>query len=184
MEEVERAIGLDFFPEPSGPGQRSGGVTLGYVLLFGNPAIGEAYLHEFVHAVLGPSLPAGNALLGEGVATWLGGSRGRSAREMYAVLHRHQESDPTLTLSGLIRNRFQVGDPERGTDLLYASGALIAQAIYRRQSIAGVRRAYQLKGDASTLLREIATELGLPTTNLAALDSWWRTEATRASSTD
>jgi hypothetical protein len=86
MDDVERAIGLDFFSEPSGPGQRSGGLNLGSIILSGNPAIGEAYLHEFVHSVLGPSLPAGNQLLSEGVATWLGGSRGRSPREMYRLL--------------------------------------------------------------------------------------------------
>ncbi len=181
MDEVERAIGLDFFPEPSGPGQRSGGLNLGYVLLVGNPAIGEEYFHEFVHAVLGPSLPVGNRLLGEGVATWLGGSRGRTPHEMYAVLRRYQEADSTLTLSGLMRNGFRDSDAVRGTDLLYATGALVANAVYRKQGIAGLRTFYQKKGDADTILRELATELGLPMTDDGALDRWWRAETARAS---
>ena len=83
MDDVQRAIGLDFFPESSGPGQRSGGLNLGFIVLSGNPAIGEAYFHEFAHSILGPSLTAGSRLLLEGVATWLGGSRGRTPREMY-----------------------------------------------------------------------------------------------------
>jgi hypothetical protein len=181
MEEVQRAIGLDFFPEASGPGQGRGGLNLGSVLLVGDPSIGEAYLHEFVHAVLGPALPAGNRLLGEGVATWLGGSRGRTPREMYALLRRYQEADPTLTLSGVLQNTFENGDAKRGTDLLYATGALVANALYRRQGIAGVRRFYQLKGDTGILLRQLAIELGLPGTDSGSLESWWRAEATRAS---
>jgi hypothetical protein len=181
MDDVERAIGLDFFPEPSGPGQRSGGLNLGSIILSGNPAIAEAYFHEFVHSVLGPSLPAGSQLLSEGVATWLGGSRGRTAREMYRLLHSYQQSDSTLTLSGLIRGRFQVADDDRASNLLYGTGALIADSIYRRQGIAGLRSVYQLKGDADTLIRGISSALGFSPTDKGSLDTWWRTEAARAS---
>jgi hypothetical protein len=177
MDEVERAIGLDFFPEPSGPGQRSGGLNLGSVLLSGNPAIGEAYLHEFVHAVLGPTLPAGSPLLAEGVATWLGGSRGRTPREMYALLRSYQQSDSTLTLSGLVRTGFQLDDADRASNLLYASGALVANAIYRREGIAGLRKVYQMKGDADALLRAIESALGLSQNDTASLDRWWRSAA-------
>ncbi len=181
MDEVERAIGLDFFPEPSGPGQRSGGLNLGYVLLLGNPAIGEAYFHEFVHAVLGPHLRAGSALFGEGVATWLGGSRGRSPREMYALVRGYQEADSTLRLSALVRSGFQDSDAERASDLLYGTGALVANAIFRRQGIAGLRKVYQSRADGDTLLRELATALGMSALDNGSLDSWWRAEAARAS---
>jgi hypothetical protein len=180
MDDVERAIGLDFFPEPSGPGQRSGGLNLGYIILSGNPAIGEAYLHEFVHSVLGASLPAGSALLAEGVATWLGGSRGRTQREMYTLLHTYQQSDLTLTLSGLIRSQFQDSDADRASNLLYATGSLIADSIYRKEGITGLRRVYQLKGDPDTLIRGISSALGLSTTDTRSLDTWWRTETARA----
>ena len=181
MDDVERAIGLDFFPEPSGPGQRSGGLNLGFIILSGNPAIGEAYFHEFVHSVLGASIPAGSTLLSEGVATWLGGSRGRSPREMYRLLRSYQESDSTLTLSSLIRSGFQVADDDRASNLLYATGALIADTIYRRQGIRGLRNIYVLKGDQDTLIHGIASALGFSPTDNRFLDNWWRTEASRAS---
>jgi len=180
MDEVERAIGLDFFPDPSGPGQRSGGLNLGQILLVGNPAIGEEYSHEFVHAVLGPSLPVGNRLLGEGVATWLGGSRGRTPHEMYSLLRRYQQEDSTLSFTRLVRNGFNIADADRAANLLYGSGALIAQAVYRVRGIAGLRRIYQVRGDPNNLLRELATELGIAN-NDGALDSWWRTEAASVS---
>lgn len=181
MDDVNRAIGIDFFPESSGPGQRSGGLSIGYVVLSGNPAIGEAYFHEFTHAVLGPSLHA-SQLLSEGVATWLGGSRGRSPQEMFALLHDYQQSDSRLTLSGLIRGGFQDADANRGSNLFYATGALIADTIYRQRGIAALRSAYQLRGDADTMIRGISEALGLSPTDGGALDAWWRTEAARAAS--
>jgi hypothetical protein len=180
MDEVQRAIGLDFFPGSSGPGQRSGGLNLGSILLIGNPAIGEDYLHEFVHAVLGPSLPAGSQLLAEGVATWLGGSRGRSTREMFALLRSYQQADSTLSFTTLLRGAFSVSDADRGTNLLYATGALIVDALYRRNGIASVRRIYQLRSDPNTLLRALAIELAVPPDD-ASLDRWWRLAAARAS---
>ncbi|HTD82575.1 MAG TPA: hypothetical protein VK648_02160 [Gemmatimonadaceae bacterium] len=179
MDEVQRAIGLDFFPQASGPGQTSGGLTIGSILLMGNPAIGEDYLHEFVHAVLGPSLPAGNRLVPEGVATWLGGSRGRAAREMYALLHSYQQPDSTLTFTGLVRNNFNVPDADRSTNLLYGTGALMVNAVYRKAGIAGVRRIYQLRAAPNDLLHALARELGIADDD-ATLNAWWRAEAARA----
>ncbi|MDQ6689340.1 MAG: hypothetical protein M3037_07530 [Gemmatimonadota bacterium] len=180
MDDVQRAIGLDFFPEASGPGQRSGGLNLGFIILSGNPAIGEAYFHELVHSILGPSLPAGSKLLSEGVATWLGGSRGRSPREMYALLRRYQVSDSTLTLSRLIRSDFQDPDADRSTNLLYASGALISDSIYRKGGIAALRGVYRLKGDPESLIRAISVALGFSSADNRSLDNWWRAEAQRA----
>jgi len=181
MDDVYRAIGIDFFPEPSGPGLRSGGLNIGSILLVGNSEIGEAYFHEFVHSVLGPNLPQRNGFINEGVATWLGGSRQRTAKEMYALLHKYQTNDSTLTLSGLFRSGFSDSDQIRAADLLYGSGALVANAVFRKSGIAGVRRLFGVSGDADAILRAIATELGLPTNDPAAIDRWWREEAARAS---
>jgi hypothetical protein len=181
MDEVDRAIGLDFYPEPSGPGQRSGGRDFGSILLVGNPAIGEAYLHEFVHAVLGPHIRPGNHLLNEGVATWLGGSRGRTPEQIYAVVRDYQRADSTLTFSRLMRTDFRDDDTIRAADLLYGSGALVANAVYRKRGIAGVLRLYRTGGDADALLRAIAAELGLAPNDPAAIDRWWSEEAARES---
>jgi hypothetical protein len=178
MDEVQRAIGLDFYTQSSGPGQRSGGLDIGSILLMGNPQIGEEYLHEFVHAVLGASLPTGSRLLSEGVATWLGGSRGRSTREMFALLRSYQQADSTLSFTTLVRNGFSVSDADRGSNLLYATGALIVDALYRRNGIASVRRIYQLQSDPNTLLRALAIELAVPPDD-ASLDRWWRMAAAR-----
>lgn len=177
MDDVMRGLGLDFFIEPSGPGVRSGGRTLGPLLLVGNPDIGEAYYHEFVHAILGSHLRAGSLLLAEGVATWLGGSRGRTPAQMYGAVYRYQREDSTLTFTGLFRKGFELNDPLRASDLLYGTGALIANAVFQKHGIGAVRRLYQSTGDNETMLREIARALDLPVDNPRALDRWWRQEA-------
>ena len=180
FEDIYRTIGVDFFPQPSGPGEGRGGLNLGSgILMVGNPAIGEAYLHEFVHAVL-KDLPAGSALLAEGVATWLGGSQGRTPHEMYVLLNQYLTSHPSLTLAALLNSGFETG-AKIGTDIRYATGALIVGALYRKDGIAGVRRFYQVKGDNETLLRALAVQLELPAANRAAVDNWWRNEAILAS---
>lgn len=176
-EDVLRAIGLDFFTEASGPGEGRGGLNLGKgILLVGNPAIGEAYDHEFVHSVLN-HFPAGNALMPEGVATWLGGSRGRTPRQMYELLNDYLRSHPDATIAGLLDSGFETG-AKLGTDLRYATGALVTEALYRKQGIAGVRSFYQQKGDTPTLLTELARRLELAPSE--SIDSWWRQEAARA----
>ena len=180
MDDVYSGIGIDFFPESSGPGQRSGGLNLGSIILSGNPAIGEAYFHEFVHSILGASIPVGSRLLGEGVATWLGGSRGRTPREMYALLRSYQRSDSTLALSRLIRSGFEDPDVDRSANLLYGSGALIADSIYRKGGIAALRTVYEAKGDADSLVRTISVALGFSPNDDRSLDNWWRTQAERA----
>ena len=180
MDDVLRAIGFDFYPEPSGPGTRSGGRSLGYIILAANPQVGEAYYHEFVHAILGPHIRAGTILLNDGVATWLGGSRGRPARQVYSAVAEYQRADPTLSLSKLYRTGFKDDDPLRQSDLVYGTGALIANAVYQKRGINALRALYQSSGDPDTMLRAIATALGLPANDFRALDRWWRTEAERA----
>jgi hypothetical protein len=182
MDEVNHAIGLDFFPEPSGPGTRSGGRNIGSVLLVANPRIGEAYYHEFVHAILGPNLRNGTTLLGEGVATWLGGSRARAPREVYAAVRRYQLADSTLSLSRLYRTGFEDTDSVRQSDLVYGTGALIANAVYQKRGITGLRDLYRATGDPESMLRAIATALGIDPNDPGALDRWWRAEAARAAS--
>ncbi|MDP1859267.1 MAG: hypothetical protein Q8K82_11370 [Gemmatimonadaceae bacterium] len=183
MDEVQRAVGLDFLVEASGPGGGRGGRSLpSGIVLVGDPTIGEAYFHEFVHAILGPALRPGNGLLEEGIPTWLGGSQGRTPREMYAFLKREQEADPTLTIAGVLNYDFEHRPAKLGSDLQRATGALVANAVFRTRGIAALRKFTQLRGDTDTLLRALAAQLELPATDSQSLDAWWREEAKRASS--
>jgi hypothetical protein len=180
IDEAQRAIGLDFVIEASGPGGGRGGRTLpSGIVLVGDRDIGEAYFHEFVHAVLSPTLRPGNGLLGEGIPTWLGGSQGRTPSDMLSLLARALDADPSLTMTGILDYDFENKPARFGSDLQRATGALVANAVFRKRGIAGLRKIAQLRGDTNTLLRELANQLELQNADSKSLDDWWRAETKR-----
>ena len=181
MDEVQRAIGLDFFVEASGPGTGRGGRALpsAGILLIGDSAIGEAYLHELTHAVLAPTI-GGASLFSEGVATWLGGSLGRDPRTLYALLHDYQGAHQHVSVADLVHGQVAAGWGQSETDALYATSALVVDAVYRRDGIAGLRRLARVSGDADLVIAAIRETLGLSATDPSALDRWWRQRAALA----
>ena len=181
LEEALRAIGVDFFPEASADRGRGGRGLRGGIVLVGNPGIGEGYVHELVHAILGPTFPSRSSLFAEGVATWLGGSRGRTPREVFVRLRQIQIAHPTLTLDQVLTYDIPNGTPEDQTDAFYATGALIVDTVYRRAGIAGLRALAQLNRDPNVLQAALPAQLGLASSDHTALDHWWRAEAARKS---
>jgi len=169
-------LGLDFFPENSGPGTGFGGRGGGAgILLLGDPRVGEAYLHELVHAVLSPTVESRNSIFGEGVAVWLGGSGERSLRQMYSVLRDYQRAYPGVSVSGILD-----GDVPGGYDAvaaLYATRGLIVESIYRRAGIDGLRRFALISGPASEVIKSLPEFID---TIGGDVDSWWRTETEAA----
>jgi hypothetical protein len=179
LEEVQRARGLDFFPAASADRGLGGGAISTGIVLVGNPALGETYLHELAHAVLSPTVPTRNGLFNEGVATWLGGSRGRTPREVYARLRQIQAERPALTVGQVLNRNTPDAATEEMTDAFYATGAVVVDAVYRRAGIAGLRALAQLSNDPNVLLSALPTQLGLPSSDQSALDRWWRTQTAR-----
>ena len=182
-EEVERARGLDFFPAASADRGLGGGAISTGMVFVGNPALGETYLHELAHAVLSPTVPTRNGLFNEGVATWLGGSRGRTPREVYTRLRQIQIARPALTFGQVLSRDIPDAAAEEMTDAYYATGALVVDAVYRRAGLSGLRALAQLNNDPSTLLAALPAQLGISTSDQTALNRWWRDQAARLSGT-
>lgn len=182
-DEYFRALGLDFFPLPSGPGTATGGNALPResIVLAGDPAQGEAYLHEITHVVLG-GFSGGGPILGEGIAVWLGGSKGRSPREMYRLLAEWQRENPAVTLQALLSG--EAGWGVRENDARYATGALFVEAVYRRNGASGLRALAGLPNETPALLAAMRVHLGLSSTDADALEQWWREAAQERSSRD
>jgi hypothetical protein len=178
-DEYYRILGLDFFPLPSGRGTAAGGnaLTEAGIVLAGDPAQGEAYLHEIAHIVLGNRL-GGGAILGEGVPTWLGGSKGRPAREMFRLLAEYQRTQPHATLEALVRGTAGWGIQEN--DARYSTGALFVDAVYRRGGVVGLRALVDTPSDPTLLLAAMRKHLGLGTSDTEALEGWWRQAAQAA----
>lgn len=181
LEDVQRATGLDFFPAASVDRGLGGRAIGGGIVLAGNPALGEAYLHELTHAILGPTFPIRNGLFNEGVATWLGGSRGHTPQQMYARLLKIQTARPALTLTQVFTHQIPDAPAEEATDAFTATGALIVDAVYRRSGIAGLRAIAQLNNDPSVLLTALPAQLGITGSDPGALDRWWRAHTGRIS---
>ena len=177
-----RILGLDFFAGAPSGRVRTGGLTMARerMVLAGDPAQGEAYLHELVHATIGGTYFGGSGFLNEGVAAWLGGSRGRSARELYGELVRYQQAQPAATLMDLLRGEGSGDDPAVITDVLYASGALVAADVHGRGGMVALRAMANAPTDPTALLAVVATALGLPNGDPSSLDRWWRSAAERA----
>lgn len=172
-DEYFRILGLDFFPLPSGPGTATGGnaLTQESIVLAGDPAQGEAYLHEITHVVLG-GFSGGGPILGEGIAVWLGGSKGRSPREMYRLLAEWQRENPAVTLQALVSGG--AGWGVRENDASYATGALFIDAVYRRNGVSGLRALAGLPNETPALLAAMRVHLGFSSTDADALEQWWR----------
>jgi len=167
-----RILGLDFFVLASGPSEELRGLTLPLagIVLSGNPALGDSYLHELVHAVLG-AFQTRNYLLGEGIATWLGGSQGRSYRDMVVFLRRYQVDHPTLHLEDLLRGAAAAGSAQAQTDALKATGAMFVDAVNKKCGVAGLRALNAAANGEDATLAVMRQELP---DYASDLDRWWR----------
>ena len=178
-DEYLRALGLDFFVLPSGRETATGGHSLpgSGIVLSGDPAQGEAYLHEVAHVVLAGRL-GGGAILGEGVPTWLGGSKGRTAEDMFRLLAAYQRAHPNTTLEALVTRVAGWGKQE--DDALFASGALFVDSVYRRRGVEGLRALVGTPSDPIALFAAMRMHLGLEASTPESLEIWWRQAAQAA----
>lgn len=181
-DEAWRAVGLDFFPDGSGPNTGFGGRSIppAGIVLIGDPRVGEDYLHEFVHVVLSPTLHPGTALFNEGVAVWLGGHDGHSALAMYPVLQKYQSDHPTITIAQLLKGGAPGGSA--ASDAMYTTDAVIVQAIFRRFGIPGLLRFAKVTGATDSVLARLPEFVG-PVGN-GGIDGWWRSETERLAASD
>jgi hypothetical protein len=172
-----RALGLDFFVGASGSADRTGGNALPDVgvLLVGDPVQGDLYRHELVHIALAGRVPS--VFVGEGIAAWLGGSRGRSARELYRVLADFQRVHPSVTFAALVDDKLSVpSEPVPSSDAWYATGALVCEAVYRRLGVAGLRELAGTPSNPGAVPHVVARLLGIADQQ-ATVDRWWRSAA-------
>ena len=177
MDEGLRLIGLDFSLENSGPGTGFGGRGggAGDYLILGDPRVGEAYLHELVHSVLGPTLKSRNSIFNEGVASWLGGSGNLSPRELYIALQAYQRSHASVSMLDVLQGHG--GEGHDAVAAFYGTRALIADSIYRSTGIPGLKRFAQVSGPPADL---IATLPGYIAGMGADPNLWWRSETAAA----
>lgn len=162
-EALARILGLDW----TIPGVRGRTYAPDRLVFVGDATQGEAYLHELVHVVLSPLAPAGDSplLISEGVASWLGGSRGLDFAGLMEELLRYQSERPAVNFADIVdptRHRSEVG---------YHTGALLMECLYRKGGTEAVKRAVQTVDSDGALYTLLERELGVEP---AAATQWWR----------
>ncbi len=136
-------------------------------------SVGEAFTHELVHLVLAAygSARTRHRFVEEGVATWLGGgSRTPRYRGYVQLLARYQATNPDATLRDLLSTFGGDDSP------FYASGALVADAVFQRHGLEGIRRLLTIGPSNDALFAALPGLLGIgPDT----LEQWWRAQPSR-----
>lgn len=176
-DEAWRTMGLDFFPDGSGPETGFGGRSIprAGIVLIGDPRVGEDYLHEFVHVVLSPTLNSRTAAFNEGVAVWLGGHDGHPVTEMYTLLHKYQLAHPDVTIAQVLGGNSPGGS--EASNAMYTTDAVIVEAIFHRTGIPGLLRFANVTGSATEVLARLHEFIG--PTDTRGIDGWWRAETER-----
>ena len=110
------------------------------------------------------------------MATWLGGAKGRSFREMVGVLRRYQLDHPTVRLKDLLREDYspQFGTAKAQTDALKATGAMFVDAVYRERGTAGLVALNKVARGEDATLEAMRQELPRYASDL---NQWWRMAA-------
>ncbi|MEJ7811836.1 MAG: hypothetical protein WKG32_15600 [Gemmatimonadaceae bacterium] len=172
-DEMARVLGLDWMLLPSGPGTGRGGWG-GVTIYSGDPRQGEAYLHELAHTVAGRVAGGGYGFIQEGFATFVSGSGDVPFAEILALLtdfQRRHASYPWPRLRSY-------GDTE-GQRVMYASGALVVDAVFRKHGWPGVRRLLTDAQSEDGMFATLTGLLGVAVTR-ETFEAWWRREAPRA----
>jgi hypothetical protein len=131
QEGMFRLLGVDVLPNHT-PGLA---YTAHGLLFSGSPIYGEWYPHEFAHMVLDSLTKAWHTpfALDEGLAMWLGGSRGRDFPTLMRDLAAALKARPSLTLDTLL------GSPSPTDTLSYPAAAALLQLAYERGKMAQVK---------------------------------------------
>lgn len=153
-EDLHRIMGVDWTFGGLGHGYA---ILANQLLLSGDPAFGDENRHELVHILLEPILAEGQAhgLVWEGVATWYGGSSGRSFDELVEEYSSYLSERPGLTLDTILDDNV----PDRGWNV---AGAVLVDLVFEDGGIERVQELLRSGRSNSDLRRAASRILGLP----------------------
>jgi hypothetical protein len=171
QEDMFRLLGLEVLPNHT-PGLA---YTAHRLILSGSTIYGEWYPHELAHMALDSLTKSWRTpfALDEGLAMWLGGSRGNDFPGLMRNLGHALRANPSITLDSLL------GSPSATDTLAYPAAAALLQMAYERGRMPKVNAflSARLAGEtADTILDMAVRTLGESRQKLAAL---WRSRVLR-----
>lgn len=165
-EELQRIMGVDW---------TLGGQGYGYALpwnrmiLSSDAGFGEENRHELVHVVLSPLLAERrtHAIINEGIATWLGGSIGRSFSALIAEYAAFLGDHPEVTIDSIL----ETNDPDEGWN---PAGAMLALMVHEHGGTAALKELLTSGRSNEDLRSALVRLLGIPWPDILAR---WRERA-------
>lgn len=160
VDEVYFIIGLES-PMKFGP---VGGLAqpVNRQLFSGIPSVGEEYRHELAHLVLAPLVSTRTTYFAsEGVATWLGGTAGKSFPAAVQELALFLQEHPSVTLDSLISG---IQAPAQ----MYPSAAALVALVHRAGGAAAVKEFLRAGPDPASVRSFLQRQLGKDWPSIAA----------------
>ena len=165
-EGLHRAMGVDWTFGGTGYGYA---VPANGLILSGDPVAGEESRHEMVHLLLAPVagvLPT-HGLINEGVATWYGGSSGRTRGELLGEYAEYLAARPGIGLDLILEDNV----PDMGWNV---AGAVVVDLVQEHGGVEAVRGLFGAGRSNDELRSALSETLGMPWTGVLAA---WRERA-------
>jgi hypothetical protein len=170
-ESMFQLLGMDVVPNHT-PGLA---YTAHRLILSGSAIYGEWYPHELAHMATDSLTKSWRTpfALEEGLAMWLGGSRGRDFLELMQDLASALRARPSITLDTLL------GSPSVTDTLAYPAAAALLQMAYERGRISQVKAllSARLAGEVPDTILQMAERTFHQSSR--QLDALWRSRVQR-----
>lgn len=167
-EELRQLRGIDYEATLSGNSKPTGRAIDNRVFCSG---LGEFYPHEVVHVLLNPHFPDQHPWVIEGVATWLGGSRGQPLTWHLQRTATYLKQHPEINLSNLLA----LHNVDEYTDYRYAIGGLLCQRVHQKGGYPLLKQFMTTGRSDAALYQAITTYLGIERNEL---NNWLREQLT------
>jgi hypothetical protein len=158
-DEIQKLKGFDYYFGMDGSSGPQGKATEGKVYCGG---LGEFYPHEVFHVQIDRHYPDKHFWVSEGVATLLGGSRGKSLDWHIKRTHQYLKNHPEMDLKDML----QLTNLDQRTAYHYVLGGLIAKKIQEKGGWPMLRQFMASGTEDEDYYRAIETFLGVERSGL------------------
>lgn len=159
FDEIQRLKGFDYYMGMGGNNQPRGKAAEGKVYCGG---LGEYYIHEVFHVQIDKHFPKAHFWISEGVATLLGGSRGKDLKWHIHRTNQYLQNHPEIDLNNLL----QLKNVDGTTSYHYVLGGLITQKLFERGGWNLLKSTMQKVTTDEEYYRMIETYLGIKKSEL------------------
>tara|TARA_R110002051_G_scaffold63132_5_gene114922 strand:- start:25896 stop:27083 length:1188 start_codon:yes stop_codon:yes gene_type:complete len=158
-DEIQTLKGIDYYIGMGGEASPKGKASDNKAYCGG---LGENYFHEVFHVQIDESYPNKHFWVSEGLATFLGGSRGRELEWHLKKVNAYLLKHPELNLNDLL----DLKNMDELTSFHYAIGGFLARSIYEKGDWAMIKDFMNSGSEDQNYYEAIEKYLGIKRTQL------------------